>query len=481
GYGGETQWNFRSSGYGSSFMTADKFVWGVRRGLGSNGACVGPEYGIAKAINGQYEGAADGRKAFIFKTGAGGTALRDIDSGNSALWGNWYPRSLWPDGYAPNTATNDTKNDATGYLYARFLYNFGKVYDELKAAGYEPQIKGFAWMQGCDDLGHHTEYEGLLKAFIADMRTDLAEITGDSAVYGMPFVIGKIATTFVSHSNSNVPPFNAMQQKVADDMGNGVETIETSDLIIVNADGTYNGTDQYHFNCADMEKLGVRFGERLLELNGRKIIAVSSQQEGTVSYRMTDDGKAVFTVSAGVVGTKKYKISKLFINDVDVTAQMENGVYTLENPENRTYARAEFVEKDKYTVTYNTDDRYVSILKSMRSVYENDDVLFEFAVKDGYRIKEVKANGETVMPSEEGKARYTIENVTGNVTVDVAVESASGTPSEDAQKPDTPAKTPENKGGNTVLTITLIAVGGAVVICGAVAAVIVIKKKKKTD
>ena len=70
GYGGEVQRYFRDTTKPSSsaYLEFEDFVWGVRSGLGSSAGYVGPEYGIAKAINEQYASMPDGRKAFIFKT-----------------------------------------------------------------------------------------------------------------------------------------------------------------------------------------------------------------------------------------------------------------------------------------------------------------------------------------------------------------------------------------------------------------------------
>ena len=57
-----------------------------------------------------------------------------------------------------------------------------------------------------------------------------------------------------------------MQDAIAAEMKN-VSIIETADLIIVNEDGSINGTDQCHFNYKDMEILGIRFGKKLLEIS----------------------------------------------------------------------------------------------------------------------------------------------------------------------------------------------------------------------
>ena len=116
-----------------------------------------------------------------------------------------------------------------------FLNNFEYCYNHLKEEGYTPVVKGMAWMQGENDLGHHEEYAAALESFIGDIRNDLSEIT-KADLSGMPFVIGEIATTFQQYNNPAVPPFIEAQRAVAQKL-NKVATIATNDLIIVNEYG----------------------------------------------------------------------------------------------------------------------------------------------------------------------------------------------------------------------------------------------------
>lgn len=217
---------------------------------------IGPEYGMAEIFNEYYDG--NKTPVLLFKSAAGGTALNNDTSGQSGDYGNWYPRSLWPDGKV------DPKNSPTGVQYYNLVENFKLIYAKLVEDGYTPKVRGMVWMQGEADLGRHIAYKKLLKTFITDIREDIASITGDSENLEMPFIIGKIATTFAYYNNSNVPAFNKMQDAVAAEMKN-VYTIETSDLIIVGEGGKIVGSDQWHFNADDAVTLGNRFAEKLLE------------------------------------------------------------------------------------------------------------------------------------------------------------------------------------------------------------------------
>lgn len=229
------------------------FVEEVTEGLGRASGYIGPEYGMAEVLNEYYSAS---RRAMIVKTAAGGTSLNNYSSGENNEWGNWYPRSKWGD------KTVDAENSPMGVLYQSLVDNVAAVCDQLEEHGYTPRIQGMAWMQGEADLANPAGYKRLIKAFIEDIRMDLKEITGDESLETMPFVIGEIATSFSQANHPQVPSFITMQREVAAEMEN-VFTVETDDLVIVNADGTINGTDQYHFNKNDCRTLGNRFGETL--------------------------------------------------------------------------------------------------------------------------------------------------------------------------------------------------------------------------
>ena len=263
GYAGEVDRSADGSVKQSLVANYNDYKWAVTAGLGRTQNHIGPEYGMAKELNSLYAGE---NKAFIFKTATGSTSLRDITANQ---WGgNWYPRSLWQDGYTPNVNTFEPR---TGVIYKRFIDNFKTVYNNLVAKGYTPVVRGMVWMQGEEDLGYESEYKTLLKTFITDIRSDLTTFTGDDLTE-MPFVIGKIATTFAQYNNPSVPAFNTAQQEVANEMVN-VKTVETSDLVIVDSDGATKGTDKYHFSGNDALVLGRRFAKKLLEMSKQNLVS----------------------------------------------------------------------------------------------------------------------------------------------------------------------------------------------------------------
>lgn len=254
-FAGEVDENRRTGSASLSYFNKKvRYLKAVKPGLGVSASHIGPEYGMAQIFNDYYSD----NPVLIFKSAAGGTALQNKDTGLSDTFGNWYPRSKWGDKEV------DAKNSPMGVQYYNFVENFKLIYAKLVEDGYTPKVRGMVWMQGEDDLGAHGTYKRLLKTFITDMRKDISDITGDPEVLEMPFIIGKIATTFAQYENPNVPAFNEMQDEVAESMTN-VYTIETSDLIIVGEGGKVVGTDLYHFNTEDAVTLGNRFAEKLLE------------------------------------------------------------------------------------------------------------------------------------------------------------------------------------------------------------------------
>ena len=263
-YAGMTDVTFIGTSYsrGSDFLSSkDKYVHGVRGGLGYDSTHIGPESGMAKAINDDYED----KEVMILKTASGGTTLADVNSNLSGVFGNWYPRSLWPDEYEPNITTASKDNKATGLLYKLFVENIKAVYNQLVKDNYEPTFVGVAWAQGESDadLGANgiSKYADTLEVFINDLRSDIAELTGDDwyADY-LPFAIMKIATSYVSYNRQANQQLINQQMTVARKMEN-VETVETSDLLIKLPDGSRNTgvEDDWHFNFKDMTTLGERF------------------------------------------------------------------------------------------------------------------------------------------------------------------------------------------------------------------------------
>lgn len=417
-----------SGGYYGGSASSDStksfsyFKSSITAGLGAYSNRIGPEYGMAKMMNAMYQ---DGNKAFIFKTAAGGTTLLDSAANESAYYGNWYPRSLWEEGYTPNINQYSKTNDPTGILYHLFVENFKRVYRELINNGYSPRVKGMAWMQGEQDIWQDlNEYERVLKTFISDIRNDLSQITGDNSLESMPFVIGEIAETFdATPTPPNLGAINMdiCQRKVAAAM-DGVETISTKDLIITGTDGNPmpGCPDRYHFCFKDAVTLGQRFSEKILELSGAKII-VTDAVNGRLTYTTNADESITFHC----VPKEHYKLTKLTVSGKDVTEQVNDGTYTLKNPSKRENAFAEFEEKTRYTIEYTDLGKKGGYLRKAKYWYEGEKLGVKIFINDGYVLKKVTFNGTDadynektgeyeILITEEGKIDVVISEIKNN-------------------------------------------------------------------
>ena len=400
-------------GNGSNLYSYATYSKAVTVGCGVRNGYIGPEFGMAKSFNSYYNG---DKKAIIFKSAAGGTALQDKKSGLSATYGNWYPRSMWKDGFTPDASVSPT-----GVQYKNFIDNFRLVYNTLKDNGYEPKVKGMVWMQGEDDLGAASAYKTLIKALISDIRTDVAEITYDRDNEVMPFVIGEIATTFAVYNNPSVPEFNNMQREVAAETA-GVYTAKTDDLIIVGANGI-EGTDQYHFSGADMVTLGERFAEKLITATDETLVSLNViGKNGTASYKLSDDkSKVTVTLKPG----KNYKASSVLVNGIEFVDKVQDNELTFDTgDEKRFVVKVKFVKKSAIAVKVECGEG--GRAEADTPVYEGDRIVVTVRPDAGYKVRSVSIDGVALtLNAETGKYESEPTATASTVKVEFERENAA--------------------------------------------------------
>lgn len=404
-HNGELTDTYENVGYASGETAFADFKWSVQAGYGASDTQVGPEYGMAQVLN-------EGGKAFIFKSAASDSSLYDMNDK-----GNWFPRSMWDAGHDP-IASNKT----TGHEYASFINGFETVYAELVDNGYQPQIKGMVWMQGENDLSMPKLYKELIKIFITDIREDLVEITGDESLTTMPFIMGKVPTTVGEYNNAAVPAFNEMQDKVATEMEN-VATVDTSDLIIVNEDGSINGTDAQHLNAKDAETLGVRFGEKLREYGKRSSVSTAAEN-GKVAYTYDSEDNLVFTFTPD----KNHKLQSVVINGVERIAEVIDDELVVENHGGNVDVKATFTELAKYYVSYENVGEYEArFVSKAQYCYEGKVLKVKLDIKEGYEVISVKFNDIEMEYNKANGCYEIIPTEHGHVSVSIQepVEEAS--------------------------------------------------------
>ncbi len=456
-----------------NWLEFSNFKTNVTIGYGCASDRIGPEYGIASMLNSSYS---TSNKAFIFKSAAGGTSLQDNSNASGDSYGNWYPRSLWENGYTPNIES--ATNDSTGLQYLLFVENFKKVYNELKNNGYTPIVKGMAWMQGEEDMGLGCEnYDVVLETFITDIRADLVNITGDNGLFEMPFVIGNIASTFSIYNNPGVPIINEKQKRVAEKLDN-VATVSTDDLIIVNEKGEKVGTDQFHFSAKDAYTLGKRFGSKLLEMeitnHGNVVL---NCKNGSAEYEFDKDNKLIKLKN--VIPNEGYHLSYIILKGIDngkdrridLTEFSNNGInIDIESTVDLTI-RYKFditFAQTKKTVIINNDDKCGYINSYPIGLTQAVGTIMKIGIvpRGENVVEKVEYNGQVLQPNVDGLYEFTIIDDNNIISVKYEKQSEYVTPSNN------------KKGMNS--TIFYI-IGGSIILCGCFTVLFIVLKKVRKE
>lgn len=359
----------------------DTFSPKVVPSLGRPGR-IGPEYGMARSLSSLYSA---GRQAMIFKTAAGGTSLSNATDHSNLNYGNWYP---------PSVRTTASQNVATGKLYDRFVANFAKVHAKLVTDGYRPRVVGMVWMQGENDR-YTTNYDDLVAALVSDLRSDLSDITGDD-LSQMPFVMGEISDTYNKYGDMELnQKFNRQLHEIANSLDN-VHVISSHGYAINSPTGAV-GSDEWHWNAADMSEIGSLFATKLLNAAQAKTIPAGATGTGELIFPI---GAVQYTVSNGSIQLKPTMPENCVLKAFSVNgtpATLTDGVYEMPFTQSVT-VNAVFGQPQLYRVSYKPDNT----LKG-RFVY-------------GEYCKPEYPFGTTVTVKVVPAAGYEVESVTFNGT-----------------------------------------------------------------
>lgn len=434
----------------------------VKIGLGRGASFIGPELGMAKAL------AQKDTPSAIIKYACGGTWLTDFAGrgGDTVGYGNWASPSVTKKLASGSVHANN------GLLYNRLLQVTRDGVAALKSAGYAPSIKGFAWMQGEADsasTGYAGIYERALELFIGDLRAAVGEIFDSSVAAARPFVVGKISPSgYYGDRGTALSMIRSAQDAVAARLG-GVYTVESEDLLIHDEFGTILGSDDWHFNAADMYTLGKRFGSRLVENSSKFIYTVSAGAGGEAEIASVySNGEAVsipFTVLRG----KKLGSVTLDGGDITSACTVSGGLvaYTPVGASGEGAIELVFTDAAAYSLTVDAGEGgRVTRSISGSTVYEGDIQTLSVMPYVGYEIDAVTLNGA---PLDGENGSYSFE-VTGDSDVEVTFKKAV-----------VPADAPTQEAKSNTGLIVGLAVGLPLGL-GAVAALVVLlllKKRKK--
>jgi len=153
----------------------------------------------------------------------------------------------------------------------RFMEYYG--FDSIR-------ICGIYWMQGCANKSKPTEYDVAFRYFAKDVRADVAAIvkrvTGsddDCGAANMPIIVGTISQTqnLTSASTEQVnKTFIALQKSFATKISN-CYVVDNSAYPITKWENNKQvivGSDQWHWNQADMLEIGKNVGDAMLYCAG---------------------------------------------------------------------------------------------------------------------------------------------------------------------------------------------------------------------
>ena len=167
---------------------------------------------------------------------------------------------------------------------------------------------------------------------------------------------------------------------------------------------------------------------------------ISASGNGYVSYNghSTRNRTREFTVDEGTSVTltitpdASYRIASVKMNDKDVTSQVSNGQYTINNIIANTTVEVSFeaIPPTTYQLTIaatgnggvSYDGKTVRGGNSVFVVTEGSAVTITFTPDAGYRVASVKVNDKDVT-SQVSNGQYTINNIMANTTVEVLFEA----------------------------------------------------------
>lgn len=420
----------------------------------------GPELGMAKYF--ADNGIANTNYGII-KYAAGGTAIYDEFTSNmGSQYGNWMSPSLVAK-YGKGSAT------LTGLCYANFLTTVRQGLKAYKDNGYNPVIKGLAWMQGeseSQSANNSKRYAELLSTMIADMRKDLTEISGQN-LSELLTVVAKIPSKYkdVVSSAAYVDVVRAQMDAVAEN---------DADVITIDNDFvTLPGTDNHHYNVPDMLQVGHNFAEAFIEAtNGSlpkvKVVCTEGGASDVVSKRATVDTALAVTLTPD----KGYElVSYSFVGDdgqtVEVTSRKVGNVVRFVMPSGNVTLKVVFQPIPKYNVTVDGGEHgEIFRTNAQRQPFKGETVTFTFKPENGYKLDKVTVNGTEVKTD----GTYTYPTYTTEVTQDISVVATYVKIAADIDpEPDRPG----NNGCNGV-----VATAGAAIVAFATVAVAYFVRKK---
>lgn len=454
-----------------SNIPADLKIQNAKLGLGfrSNDICMGPEAGMAY----YFSNARKNNDFGIIKYASGSSSIYDdVESKNNKAKGNWYSPGV-------ATALNQVATDAeiSGNCYRVFLQTVEKGLQAYKDAGYNPIIKGLAWMQGeaeCNSAEYSSKYAVMLNALIKDFRISLTDISGQN-LNEMEVVIAKIPTDYVSDKYTSV--VRQQQQQVADNDIN---------IKVIDNDG-FEYFDGTHYVWKDMLKLGMNFAKAFLEgnisiTNTAKFI-ISDGGTSRLTSKSADAGEVVENALIPNTGYELLKENIKFLdivgNPIEVRYALQGNFLTFIMPDCDIIIEVKFKFIPQFIIDYKCENGDIYRTNNSRDPYRDEKVTFTFIPDQGYEFSSLKINGVTISDSNIDYSKtYPCYSIIISEDIEVEVEfkvlSEQQLPQDGNQN-----QTIDLEFKNNVPLVIGLSCGGGVLLAGGAILLLMLLKKKR--
>ena len=219
-------------------------------GMGNRDDFMGPEIGLAEALK---DKATEERPIYFIKCAFSG-------SGFSSNNPNWV------------IDPSDRRYNAEQNLYENKL----KVFTEnnlrlIEESGKQPVIRGFLWHQGESDTGN-SNYQKQMDGLVERFREDFASYAADEDGQNIAFIDGYIYDGPNSPYGNGAQTLNNMKKALAESKDNNY-VVNTSyhieggmklEIGLQRGD-VEGGCDIYHYKTKDCVRLGMGYGEIILD------------------------------------------------------------------------------------------------------------------------------------------------------------------------------------------------------------------------
>ncbi|MBQ9781219.1 MAG: hypothetical protein IJW00_09795 [Clostridia bacterium] len=206
----------------------------------------GPELGMADHLNEIYPD----EEFFIVKCAFGGSDM--FNGWRSPASGVPYLEKFTAE---PKKALVDPAYQFPGWCYNALVKRLRGSLDELVAAGYEPKIIGFCWMQGeADSAPPHAEpYIGRYDCMLRDLQETFAPYFDECV-----FVDAGISEIWVDYAQMN-------DRKRAYAEASGHKFVDTIAAGLTTRYEPEEEPDIYHYDAGSVIKLGRMFAEGVMK------------------------------------------------------------------------------------------------------------------------------------------------------------------------------------------------------------------------